>query len=432
MKLNQKQSVDTFFKNKLRNYKHTPSDQLWHRIQANVANDEAPVVQHSNVRLRWALSLVALIVLTLGSTIIYLYTPAIGPEQSQLANINNAIQTLPDDILSQPFFKETMVATKRIKNQIRAQYPMPTLSNAIVPTPRAAIKQLPTFNSLKTTDLMQSKINSIHKKVEPLIIDKYAIKSNEHISDLPSAMPYNIAFVFDDLKSGSERYFTAKNVRKEKEKKLGLKGAYVGLETAANNTWILATNTESKTQARQRASSEGVKIRYAMSFAPGYSFRAGYNFNSRSGVEAKLTKTSILQNYIETRTGSDYTRNITLDYIQLPVFFKYKWSRLNGLTQNPMVINYKIGVQYSLLTNAVANTNNQFVPMREVLRKHDIGMVMGIDYDVFITRNLFASAGTNVYYGANLNAFPYLINENEQRANNFSMGLNFSINYMLR
>lgn len=440
----QKNNIDSIFRKNLRDYKVEHSDELWDKIQTNLDKNDA---QHQAGTYNWSkirksiLTAAAVLFFIISGSVFYVINTDQNPQQlaknevmdsKKTSNIENKINSpLANTSLEKISKSEDRISIPKVQGiqEKKIEYSENPTST------KRSIEELASISSQisnKDVSIANSK-SLIHLKEMPLVNNANDRDDRrDNLSKIPSALPLQYMTLEDNyelVNSIKDKEFTAREVRKYKENSLGLKGAYIGVEGQINNTWILTSNLKTEQDAVQTSLDENKTVAYNFSFTKGYGIRGGYDFNSRIGVESKILKNQIKQEYTETKEGYNYFRNTELNYIQIPLSFKYKWSRLSSLTKYPMVMNYKIGLQYAYLTDATVNLNNEFIPIKDILRKQDMGLVAGIDYDIFFNQKSFVSIGTNLYYGSNLNAFPYLVSDKDQKTNNLAIGLNLSLNY---
>ena len=440
----QKNNIDSIFRKNLRDYKVEHSDDLWDKIQSNLdsVDQKRGAGMYNWIKIRRSLFTAAAVLFFIVSGSVF-YVLNTDQNTQPLVDANLLNETTNSNLSSAIQAPITAATDQKIistENRLVQIKKASTKSTAIKADENPSkdsrkIDQLATLNAEKRNqDVSNASSKSlIHLKEIPLVntAEEYDLDS-KILNKIPSALPLQYMTLDDNyelVNSIKDKEFTAREVRKYKENSLGLKGAYLGIEGQINNTWILTSNLKTKQDAVQSSLDENKTVAYNFSFTKGYGIRGGYDFNSRIGIESKILKNQIKQEYTETKEGYNYFRNTELNYIQIPLSFKYKWSRLSSITKYPMVMNYKIGLQYAYLTNATVNLNNEFIPIKDILRKQDMGLVAGIDYDIFFNPNSFVSIGTNLYYGSNLNAFPYLVSDKDQKTNNLAIGLNLSLNY---
>jgi len=430
-----KYPIDNLFRKELRNYKRKPSDELWEKIQKDLM--KPTYVAKRKYPLRYVVSIAALLVLLLGSVVIYLNVESFNSINS-FSSINtkkNLKVFAEKKSLNNRTRPENTETHLNVSSRTPINNKYNTHTSTITNSKKTNIihthKSLDTIKSIVpiNENIIQTEIST---KLPQQIIDNNPIithnnpSKKENLLYLPMALPSRTLNTSSSSTLTSNPSFTVQEINQVREKLLDLKGYYIGAEMQTNNTWVLTNNTENK----QLYKTTQIKtLNYITSFTYGGGIKAGYDFNSKIGIETKILRNTIAQNYTESNEGATYKRAIILKYIQVPVYFKYKWSRLSSITKGPLVMNYKMGLQYSYLHNAQWNLNTELLAINNLMNKHNLGLTMGIDYDIYINKHLFINTGVQGLYESNIKEFPYIVNESEQKTNNFSVGINASINY---
>jgi len=210
-----------------------------------------------------------------------------------------------------------------------------------------------------------------------------------------------------------------------RKKMTNLKGFQIGLCGTFFNSWIL-----NKRPAEISTNS----LLYKFTTGGQYGVTVGYNFNPRLGLEMSLAKANQGQRIIHyTDAAKEIENEVRLDYIHMPLAFKYKWEQYSSITKNPIVMNYLFGLQYSKLLSIDGIMNNDIMMLEDLQRTHDIGFLVGLDYDIFLGNNYFVTIGARSTFGTDINAFVDAFNgASNTKTDNFTVGLKASFNYLFR
>jgi len=201
-------------------------------------------------------------------------------------------------------------------------------------------------------------------------------------------------------------------------------GFHFGATSAFNNTWIL-----SKKGAISNSENE---IGYKPYYGGQYGVTMGYNFGNNYGLQLDwIINSDHGQNFSEVINGKETTSSIKLNYMHIPVLFKYKWNQFSQLTKKPVILNYIFGVQYSALKSVASQVDDSVISLSDLQRDHDWGVVIGLDYDIFLSRNYYVSVGARSTYGSDFGSFGPMFNKTAStKTDNLSVGLTASMNYM--
>jgi len=95
------------------------------------------------------------------------------------------------------------------------------------------------------------------------------------------------------------------------------KQLYFGLQGTAMNTWITNQNNYDPTRA---------DMTYAATFGGGGNVNIGFDFNKHIGLLLQVGYAKLGQKSKQSIGDTNYTRNIKLNYLQVPLMFKYRSS----------------------------------------------------------------------------------------------------------
>jgi len=209
-----------------------------------------------------------------------------------------------------------------------------------------------------------------------------------------------------------------------KKKMANLKGFQIGMGGSVFNSWILN---------KRPTSIPTNSVQYKFTYGSQYGLTMGYNLNPKLGIELSLAKANQGQRIIQYVEGQEIESETRLNYLHVPLAFKYKWEQYSSITKHPIVMNYLFGLQYSKLLSVDGIGNNDIIFLEDLERSHDIGFLVGLDYDIFLSSNYFITIGARSTFSTDLDAFIHSFNgTTNTKTDNFTVGLKASFNYLFR
>lgn len=209
-----------------------------------------------------------------------------------------------------------------------------------------------------------------------------------------------------------------------RKKIANLKGFQIGVGGSAFNSWILN---------RRPTTIPTNSIQYKFTYGAQYGLTMGFNLNPKLGFELSVAKANQGQRIIQYVEGQEIESETRLNYIHVPLAFKYKWEQYSSITKHPIVMNYLFGLQYSKLLSVDGMVNNNIIWLEDIERSHDIGFLVGLDYDIFLSSNYFITIGARSTFGTDLNSVMHSFNgTSNTKTDNFTVGLKASFNYLFR
>jgi hypothetical protein len=194
---------------------------------------------------------------------------------------------------------------------------------------------------------------------------------------------------------------------------------------------------------------QGFEMDYAVAFGFGGNAIVGFDFNKNIGLKLEIGYAGLGQKYKDTYKDTVYTRDITLNYLQIPLMFKY---RTNGEVARFFVaagpqINYLMSAKQKYYKQGEIDTDSIYNPINNkpimigeetITERYSSIDVMGrldLGVDISITKNLFLNVGLTMAYGfLDINATDWRINDssgNYNPSHNGYVGVNFGISYVL-
>lgn len=218
------------------------------------------------------------------------------------------------------------------------------------------------------------------------------------------------------------------------------KGFYVGIAGNVQNTWI--TNQENYSLPA---------MDYVTTFTEGGNLNLGYDFTNSIGIKIEVGYTTLGQNYTKTRNDSVLKRNVKLNYLTIPIMFKY---RVGG----PILkFFFAVGPQYNMLLSAnqtyTMNGETYMESIKSISGKtfiagessikdrftsSDILARIDLGIDIMLVKHLMIEFGVKLGYGLmDLNASDYRLKDKKTSEGNYTPshdvtgGLSLGINYHL-
>ena len=194
------------------------------------------------------------------------------------------------------------------------------------------------------------------------------------------------------------------------------------------------------------------ELDYAPKMGYAGSFNLGYNFTENAGIMVEFQYSIQGQKYDDKQTIDgvkyDAKRDITLNYFNIPLFFKYAFG--TGDTK----FRFMVGPQFGMLldanqtytrdgqdvnTIAIDLDGNEFDTgaknIKERFTEYDIGIALDVGADIHLSDKFFLSPGFRLNYGfTDINAEPYRIEDIDKEyspSHNFWAGFFIGIYYKI-
>jgi hypothetical protein len=189
---------------------------------------------------------------------------------------------------------------------------------------------------------------------------------------------------------------------------------------------------------------------YKVTFGGSGNVNMGFDFNNHMGLKLEIGFAKLGQNYQDTYKDTVYSRNIKLNYLQIPLMFKYR-------TGSDVVKFYVMaGPQFNILLSASQKylknedyfdepvtpenwTKPIVIGEKTITDRYNSLDIMGrldVGVDIAVTSNLFLNVGMTMAYGfMDINATDWQIPDHSSNtynpSHNIYGGINFGINYVL-
>jgi hypothetical protein len=219
------------------------------------------------------------------------------------------------------------------------------------------------------------------------------------------------------------------------------KQLYFGLQGSAMNTWITNQNNYDSLRA---------DMTYAATFGGGGNVNIGFDFNKHIGLLLQAGYAKLGQKSKQSIGDTNYTRNIKLHYLQIPLMFKY---RSGGEVAQFYLM---VGPQFDFLLSAEqeyykndASFNDEWTTnpkthkpiyigesnITERYTTYDIFARLDLGVDIKLVKFLFLNTGLTFAYGlTDINASDFqIVNKtgDYNPSHNIAIGFNVGINYCL-
>lgn len=204
-----------------------------------------------------------------------------------------------------------------------------------------------------------------------------------------------------------------------------LNGLHIGAVAALNNVWILNQNTYGYFGK--------ARLAYRLKTGFYYGIVAGYDIGNRLGVQAEYHfQNTMGQDYSDVWRKQRINREVNLSYSSIPVFIKFRIPMISNEFNRPASINVMAGAQYSRLHTAVQKINNTEYEITERFKQEDVAVVVGLEYNGYISDRFFFSAGVRTGVGLkDINDENWTKLPNQKSSRNSFVGANFGVHYKI-
>jgi hypothetical protein len=220
------------------------------------------------------------------------------------------------------------------------------------------------------------------------------------------------------------------------------KQLYFGLQGGGMNTWI--TN-----QNNYGLPDKYPDMDYKTTFGGAFHVNIGFDFNKNIGLLLQVGYGKLGQRFTDLINDTTFTRNIKLNYLQIPLMFKY---RSNGEVARFYVMagpqfDFLLSAKQTYYKNDASLTDEVYNPktMKPVkigestitdrYTSYDIFARLDMGVDISIMKNMFMNAGLTFCYGlTDINSTDWRDPFNSGKYNpshNIALGFNVGINYCL-
>ena len=200
----------------------------------------------------------------------------------------------------------------------------------------------------------------------------------------------------------------------------------VGAAFANANTWLLNNDTYSGLKA-------GTLNKTIFSFGKSYNVLVGYNISNSFCLQAEwVINNTHNQNYIDYEKGHRISKDLKVDYTQLNVLIKKKHRVDYFKNKLHTSFNYIAGLNYSYVKTFTQQTNETINSVKNEYQKNQYGLILGLEYQIFIRRVWIISSGIRTNMGLqNIYKGDGYLPSDFNKTYDSSLGLNVGISYQI-
>lgn len=239
------------------------------------------------------------------------------------------------------------------------------------------------------------------------------------------------------------------------------KGFHIGVAATGNSTWILNQNNFYNLSPFTTPIIQHSEMDYRLKWGWNAGLALGYNFTTNWGLQLECLYNQTGQKYedhfdgpaiiyvpdtIKFKAGAynvGVTRNVTIDYVQLPLMAKYTSRKLNIARAYAMLgvqVGFRTKVKEAMTFNGYAYNPPSPISSEKKFKLVDFGVAIRGGVNLYATDNLYFNLGISLYgsvldiNGKELKETDwYSKNDNEyQKSYNFRSGLEAGIHYVIR
>ena len=396
--------IDQLFKGALKNFESRPDNDIWDRIESKLNQTEAPVSRINYTRY----AAVAFLFLTLSLISVPL-------SRKQVFNKNSVAFEIPAQNTISNIISSDLVADNTIFQASTTEIHEPTIAAAQTDqkSPETIIQSvaITEFPEINNGDFI------FVEEVDPAQSEP-EVKNTERIYN--SDIPVN-AFGSNKLPEHNDFAVEDRDIDESKFK-IDLKGMYIGAAASYNQTSLIEYGSIFRGER---------PIQPSLKFGTSKGLTAGYNFNNKFGLQADYIYNSVQgQNYVTSQDEIVTEKTLALYYDQVSLSAKFKQARMSDLTAQPIVINYIAGLQYGMLRQYRLPQEKRWETEEELFKNYEYAIVLGLDYDVYLQKNLFLSLGARGSLSTDISAHEAPLDDYAKR--NFVFGVRGGINYVFR
>jgi hypothetical protein len=184
-----------------------------------------------------------------------------------------------------------------------------------------------------------------------------------------------------------------------------------------SNPWILNQNNFGTLDGFNNTFARRSELDYSITIGGGFGIVGGYNITKRHGIEFSLFYDKCGQKYhgniyqetnMSTNFPVEVKRNVKLNYIKLPILYKFELvPKRRSMTKK---VNYffEIGPQVAYLISVYEEVSIDYpgignnlagVPESDKFRKIDIGMAINNGIQYRLNKNVYLNTSLNLYFG---------------------------------
>ncbi len=227
-----------------------------------------------------------------------------------------------------------------------------------------------------------------------------------------------------------------KNTDRRQQDEFDQTGFNIGIDAAVNGTFII----HQQTYGMSRLMPYSPSIRFATGI------KMGYNFDESEGIVIGFGYCGAGQNYHDNLDGEAYTKSVKMNYLQVPIMFKYIFNTDNSQTYAMAGLQMGVMSSSSVIINGITRMAND-TSMKQIKStsssffvNKDLGFRLEFGDDFMLSDNLYFNAGIEAYIGLPDINNPDLRHEvffhankySYKKSSNFITGIVVGIHYMIK
>jgi len=406
-----KSRLDRIFEQKLGQFDLEPHDTIWDHIEENIS---APIKMGSLGKAGWLVPLVAIASVSLALTLLNADTiegwvadandvphqmDVVGPigneEEVTITPLKASLTTPSQKTIDEPILLETQLMTPldKIQKPLRSQNLVSAFSDEVL--------------------------------LDALTIDHRSDNNEFSGARLP-------IMTIDKIETSYSQSSKEVNLKKAKLKEpdrnapaYKMKGLHIGPLVRLNNTWIVNQNTYDEFN--------GYELAYKFDFGTAFGVRIGYDFNTKFGMQVEwIFNSNQGQKYVDIIYRELVRREVDLKYVKFPLLLKYKFSKISPVTSRLVVRNIILGVEYGRLQEAYITIQGNKVSSIDKFDTNEFGVIFGMDYDMYLSDHFFLTLGGRGSFGSDINGIKWRVKDDYRKSNNFLLGINAGISYLIK
>lgn len=247
-------------------------------------------------------------------------------------------------------------------------------------------------------------------------------ESGNHLTDEMIEMETATVCSISDDESSPYKYDAKKIALKKKKNGHQLRGLYIGPTVGGHYT------------AMTKSSREGVntsRMNQKASYGSFYGISAGFIINSRWSVGIEwMYNSGEGQKFEEKIDDIVLNKYIDLDYMKIPVYFKYRTKFLHSGNGLPASLSLLGGAHYSKLKTTNTYVNGEVEPFEVNYNKNQWGFLAGVEFDLYPTNRIFFTVGARATFNADATTFPSLRGADGTAPFSVQTGVYAKLNYL--
>ncbi|MEI7896625.1 MAG: porin family protein [bacterium] len=211
----------------------------------------------------------------------------------------------------------------------------------------------------------------------------------------------------------------------------------------------LAGTGLSSTFTNQNNYGQEFEMDYKVTFGGSGNVNIGFDFSNHAGLKIEAGYSKLGQNYTDTYKDTVYTRDVQLNYMQLPLMFKFRTGgKAKFYVMAGPQFNFLLSAKQKYYKQGVIDTDSIYNPINNKKIKigeetitdryssFDVMARLDLGVDILLGKNFFLNVGLTMAYGLlDINASSLRIPDHSSGiyhpSHNIYGGVNFGFNYVL-